>query len=81
MPINPDELIMFDDPNWDEPFNTKKKEEPKVVKKPKPKPIVKNQLGLTEDDTELVLALTFAVLFLVLFVGTLIGYSIWYFKQ
>ena len=79
MSINTDELIFFDDQNWDEPFNTKKKEEPKVVKKPKP--IVKNKLGLTEDDTETVLAIIFSVLFVVLFVGTLIGYSLWYFKQ
>ena len=80
MNIKSDELIFFDDPpNLDNLFEVKKNEELFEVKKPKP--IVKNKLGLTEDETELVLALTLAILFLVIFVGTLIGYSLWYFKQ
>jgi len=55
-------------------------EEPE--KKPKniekPKEIKRNRLGLTSDETEIVIASILGFIFLISLVGSLCGYSYWY---
>jgi len=75
-----DELedISFDLENqmmYDEPEPSKKKKSKNIEK---PKIIKRNRLGLTEDETETVIAVVLGFVFLSLIVGTLCGYTHWY---